>query len=98
MPIYVYECQTCELELEEMHALGQAPERSIRCPLCGSYFERAISLFQVRKSTHHQADPNGTADRQTDQNRTTDRQTDKKLTRPLRHALDCLCCRPMRRR
>lgn len=45
MPLYVYACHTCELELEELHPLGQAPERSIRCPLCGGYFERAPGLF-----------------------------------------------------
>ncbi len=47
MPLYVYTCRTCELELEELHPLGQAPQRSIRCPLCGGYFERDIALFHV---------------------------------------------------
>lgn len=47
MPLYVYTCRACELELEELHPLGQAPQRSIRCPLCGGYFERDVALFHV---------------------------------------------------
>lgn len=47
MPLYVYTCRTCELELEELHPLGQAPPRSIRCLLCGGYFERDVALFHV---------------------------------------------------
>ncbi|MEM7134757.1 MAG: FmdB family zinc ribbon protein [Chloroflexota bacterium] len=88
MPLYVYACQTCELELEEMHALGQAPEKSIRCPLCGGYFERVVSLFQVRKRT----------DGQTDQNSTTHSQTDQNGTMPPTHGVDCVCCFPTRYR
>lgn len=26
MPLYLYRCHTCELELEELHPMGQAPE------------------------------------------------------------------------
>lgn len=47
MPLYIYTCRTCELELEELHPLGQAPAHSIRCPLCGGYFERDIALFHI---------------------------------------------------
>ncbi len=47
MPLYVYTCRTCELEMEELHPLGEAPERGIRCPLCGGYFERDVALFHV---------------------------------------------------
>lgn len=60
MPLYVYACQACELELEEMHELGQAPEKSIRCPLCGGYFERIVSLFQARSGAHEETTPNET--------------------------------------
>ena len=47
MPLYVYACRRCELEMEELFPLGQAPARGIRCPLCGGYFERDVALFQV---------------------------------------------------
>ena len=47
MPLYLYSCHTCELELEELHPLGQAPEQSIRCPLCGGDFVRDLGRFQV---------------------------------------------------
>ena len=49
MPLYVYTCRTCDLELEELHPLGQAPERSIRCPLCGGYFERDVAPVNLGK-------------------------------------------------
>jgi putative FmdB family regulatory protein len=51
MPLYIYTCRTCELELEELHPLGQAPERSIRCPLCGGYFERDVALVNLGKKS-----------------------------------------------
>ena len=47
MPLYLYSCHTCELELEELHPLGQAPLQSIRCPLCGGFFIRDVALFHV---------------------------------------------------
>ena len=47
MPLYLYSCHTCELELEELHPLGQAPPQSIRCPLCGGFFTRDVALFHV---------------------------------------------------
>lgn len=47
MPLYLYTCRTCELEMEELFPLGQAPEQGIRCPLCGNYFMRAIARFNV---------------------------------------------------
>ncbi len=47
MPLYVYTCRTCELEMEELYPLGEAPARGIRCPLCGGYFERDVALFHV---------------------------------------------------
>jgi putative FmdB family regulatory protein len=47
MPLYLYRCRRCELELEELHPLGQAPPESIRCPLCGGYFTREFALFSI---------------------------------------------------
>lgn len=47
MPLYLYACRTCELEMEELYPLGQAPERGIRCPLCGGYFKREIAPFNI---------------------------------------------------
>lgn len=47
MPIYVYSCHSCELELEEVHPLGKAPPHSIRCPLCGGMFTRDVAPFYV---------------------------------------------------
>jgi len=47
MPLYLYECATCELEMEELHPMGQAPDHSIRCPLCGGRFARVIAQVQI---------------------------------------------------
>jgi putative FmdB family regulatory protein len=47
MPLYLYTCRTCELEMEELYPLGQAPERGIRCPLCGGYFMREIARVNI---------------------------------------------------
>ncbi len=47
MPLYLYECATCELELEELHPMGQAPDTSLRCPLCGGWFARVIAPVQI---------------------------------------------------
>lgn len=52
MPLYLYECQTCELEMEELHPLGLAPARAIRCPICGGWFERVIANVHSRGSAH----------------------------------------------
>jgi putative FmdB family regulatory protein len=47
MPIYAYICHECELEEEQIHPVGQAPE-TLYCPLCGGSFVRSMSLFQVK--------------------------------------------------
>jgi putative FmdB family regulatory protein len=54
MPLYVYTCRTCELETEELHPLGQAPARGIRCPICGGYFERDVALVNIGGKTQAQ--------------------------------------------
>lgn len=63
--------------------MGQAPERSIRCPLCGGYFERDIALFSVggRTQTLQVA---GEADEQVNG-----------FASPF-HGINCYCCPPRR--
>lgn len=41
MPIYEYECESCEAIVEAMQAIGAAPLRS--CPGCGGRLERIFS-------------------------------------------------------
>ena len=62
MPLYLYECHTCELEMEELHPIGQAPDRSIRCPLCGGWFKRVMAPVHtggrsIQRSTAAILDP-----------------------------------------
>lgn len=83
MPLYVYTCRRCELEMEELYPLGEAPERSIRCPLCGGYFERDVALFHV-----------GGRSQAVKLNPTATEPGDARLT----HGVNCLCCTPSRRR
>lgn len=85
MALYLYQCARCELELEEMHPLGKAPERSIRCPLCGGWFERVIGTVNLL--------PNNPASRIPTAN-------PGSVGQPAvlhRHGVDCRCCPPRRR-
>lgn len=86
MPVYVYSCHTCELELEETHPLGKAPSESIRCPLCGGMFTRDVALFYVngRAIAPAGADPaeGASAERVRDPS--------------IRHGVNCVCCTPRR--
>ena len=82
MPIYVYTCRTCELEMEELYPLGEAPERGIRCPLCGGYFERDVALFHVGgRSQVVKLAPSAMEPREA----------------RLNHGVNCPCCLPTRR-
>jgi putative FmdB family regulatory protein len=42
MPLYVYECDACEIVLEELHAPGRAPE-FVECPVCHGLCARGVS-------------------------------------------------------
>lgn len=44
MAIYVYQCVTCDLEIEEQRPMAQAND-PLDCPLCG---ERCARVFAVR--------------------------------------------------
>ena len=82
MPIYVYTCPECELEEEQIHPVGQAPE-TLSCPLCGGYFYRNVLLFHVGGQA--QIAPPASAPRMD-------------AVWALDHGPDCLCCRPRPRR
>ena len=82
MPIYVYSCRTCELEMEELYPLGQAPVRGIRCPLCGGYFERDVAIFHVGgRSQAMKLASSAMAQSEARPN----------------HGVNCPCCPPLRR-
>jgi len=44
MPIYVYYCAECDLEIEEMRPIALADE-PMWCPACGSECRRVPALF-----------------------------------------------------
>jgi len=44
MPIYVYTCPECELEIEEMRPMAQA-DAPMWCPACGAECGRGITNF-----------------------------------------------------
>jgi len=75
MPLYLYECHTCELEMEELYPIGQAPDRSIRCPLCGGWFERVMAPVHSGGRSAHSS-------------------VSSWVDPQLRHASECICCRP----
>lgn len=80
MPLYIYTCRTCELEMEELYPLGEAPARGIRCPLCGGWFERDVALFHVGgRSQTVKLDRSA---------------TDASGALPTKHGVNCPCCPP----
>lgn len=44
MPIYVYKCPDCEVEVEERRKMSQADD-PLDCPLCGTLLVRGITSF-----------------------------------------------------
>jgi putative FmdB family regulatory protein len=44
MPIYVYTCSECELEIEELRPMAQA-DAPMWCPACGAECGRGITNF-----------------------------------------------------
>jgi putative FmdB family regulatory protein len=44
MPLYVYECRECEIEIEELRAMSD-DDAVIECPICHSACVRMISSF-----------------------------------------------------
>ncbi|BCX03084.1 MAG: hypothetical protein KatS3mg053_1022 [Candidatus Roseilinea sp.] len=46
MPIYVYACLTCGLELEELRPADKADD-PVRCPVCGGDCARGVTMFFV---------------------------------------------------
>lgn len=83
MPLYLYSCRTCELELEELHPLGMAPTHSIRCPLCGGYFERDVAMFSVGGRAQPVAIANAS-------------EGQEREFAPAAHGINCVCCPPRR--
>jgi len=49
MPLYVYECPECEIELEERRPAWQADD-PVECPICHGLCVRAISMVHIRRS------------------------------------------------
>lgn len=46
MPIYVYSCPSCGLEIEELRSVSKADD-PVRCPICGSLCARGVTNFFV---------------------------------------------------
>lgn len=44
MPIYVYVCAECEVEVEEMRPISQADD-PVACPMCAEPCVRALTTF-----------------------------------------------------
>lgn len=48
MPLYVYECAECEIELEELRPAWQADD-PVECPICHELCRRVASAFHVQR-------------------------------------------------
>ncbi len=44
MPIYIYQCAECELEIEEMRPMSRADD-PVECPLCERVCTRGLTTF-----------------------------------------------------
>lgn len=47
MPLYVYGCDECEIELEELRPAWRADE-PVECPVCHEFCTRELSRFSTR--------------------------------------------------
>ncbi|MGQ9482562.1 FmdB family zinc ribbon protein [Chloroflexus sp.] len=50
MPLYVYECPECEIELEERRPAWQADD-PVECPICHGLCVRSVSVFHTRRES-----------------------------------------------
>lgn len=46
MPLYVYTCPTCEIEVEAMRPIAQADD-PVACPVCAEPCRRGLTLFAI---------------------------------------------------
>jgi putative FmdB family regulatory protein len=54
MPLYVYECRECEIEIEERRSAERADDL-VECPICHGLCQRTIASFSiVDRSTNTQ--------------------------------------------
>jgi putative FmdB family regulatory protein len=49
MPLYVYTCESCEIELEELRPQSRADD-PVECPVCHDLCVRGVTAFSVRRS------------------------------------------------
>lgn len=57
MPIYTYECDSCERETDHIYAINDKPE-FIQCPLCNGVARSIISLGSDRREWNSYWDEN----------------------------------------
>lgn len=50
MPLYVYSCAECAIELEELRPVDQADWPPVECPICHGLCQREVSLFSVQRA------------------------------------------------
>ena len=61
MPIYVYTCASCTLEIEERRPISKADD-PIACPICQENCSRSITTFSIG-SGRREKDPAATPKR-----------------------------------
>lgn len=50
MPLYVYSCPECEIELEELRPAARSDE-PVECPVCHGLCLREVSNFSFRSAS-----------------------------------------------
>ena len=48
MPTYIYECETCHLDVEHWHTMKQCDTFKAKCPECGDRMQRQPQLAGMK--------------------------------------------------
>jgi putative FmdB family regulatory protein len=91
MPVYVYNCSTCEVEIEERRPIAEA-DAELLCPICGAKCQRVVAVpFGVMGQAASGSGPAAGSPLETWQS------TSEVRYGTPRHMARCPCCVPLRR-
>jgi putative FmdB family regulatory protein len=54
MPLYVYNCPECDIEIDELRPGAQADWPPVECPICHGLCRREISSFALQRGSARQ--------------------------------------------
>ncbi|MEM8533817.1 MAG: FmdB family zinc ribbon protein [Chloroflexota bacterium] len=51
MPLYIYTCEACDIDIEELRSTEMADWPPVECPVCHDLCSRAPSTFHVQRQS-----------------------------------------------